>query len=279
MADFSSDDKAFRPATHHIASLSDEFLNTLITEMDNDDIVGISLGGSHARGEATTYSDVDLACFVPDSSKQRPKRFLYRDGHLVSIGTKSIAGVRDDLLHPERVIWLASSFATPRTRRILLDKDGFVHQLMQDIENFNWEPLQAKADGYASFGLMLSIERAQKILSLLAQADTLGLAYAIAKLFSNLTEIVAVQRGVMIKTDSTYYQQVEQAVGLDSAWTLFHRSITIGGSEPLAIEAQAIACLHLYRETVHLLRPILRPAHRAVIEESLVVIDRPGPIH
>jgi Nucleotidyltransferase domain len=279
MADFSSSDKAFKPVAHHVASLSNEFLNTLIDELDNDDIAGISLGGSHARGIATKYSDVDLACFVLDSTKLRPKRFLYRDGHLVSIGTKSIADIRDDLLHPERAIWIASSFATPRTRRILLDKDGSVHQLMQDIENFNWEPLQAKADGYASFGLMLSIERAQKILSALAQGDMLGLAYAIAKLFSILTEIVAVQRGVMIKTDSTYYQQVEQTVGLDSAWTLYHRSIAIGDSEPLSTEAQGIACLRLYRETAHLLRPILRPAHRTVIEESLVVIDSSGLIH
>ena len=32
------------------APLSDTFLNTLVTELDNDDIVGITLGGSHVRG-------------------------------------------------------------------------------------------------------------------------------------------------------------------------------------------------------------------------------------
>ena len=32
-------------------TLSEEFLNALVAELDNDDIVGIILGGSFARGE------------------------------------------------------------------------------------------------------------------------------------------------------------------------------------------------------------------------------------
>lgn len=50
-------------------TLSEEFLNALVTELDNDDIVGIILGGSFARGEARPYSDVDIACFVRDAVK------------------------------------------------------------------------------------------------------------------------------------------------------------------------------------------------------------------
>jgi predicted nucleotidyltransferase len=45
-------------------TLSYEFLNSLVAELDNDDIVGIILGGSYARGEARLYSDVDIACFT-----------------------------------------------------------------------------------------------------------------------------------------------------------------------------------------------------------------------
>jgi len=57
------------PAPHHPGSaeghaslpaepLPDALLNTLVTELDNDIIVGITLGGSYVRGEATPYSDV-----------------------------------------------------------------------------------------------------------------------------------------------------------------------------------------------------------------------------
>ena len=50
-----------------VPPLSDAFVKELATEFDNDHIRGIVLGGSHARGDATPYSDVDLACFVPDT--------------------------------------------------------------------------------------------------------------------------------------------------------------------------------------------------------------------
>jgi UTP:GlnB (protein PII) uridylyltransferase len=47
--------------------LSDTFLEALVAEIDTEQMRGMILGGSHARGDATPYSDVDLACFVPDS--------------------------------------------------------------------------------------------------------------------------------------------------------------------------------------------------------------------
>jgi predicted nucleotidyltransferase len=52
-----------------VEPLSDDYLNTLVIELDNDEIVGIIFGGSYARNEATPFSDVDIACFVPDSMK------------------------------------------------------------------------------------------------------------------------------------------------------------------------------------------------------------------
>ena len=76
---------------HATPLLSDEWLQILVSELDNESIIGIILGGSHVRGEATPYSDVDIACFVPDSMMPPRKRFIYRDGHLVSLGAKTAA--------------------------------------------------------------------------------------------------------------------------------------------------------------------------------------------
>jgi predicted nucleotidyltransferase len=42
-----------------VVSLTDDFLHELVQELDHEDIVGIMLGGSYARGTATRYSDVD----------------------------------------------------------------------------------------------------------------------------------------------------------------------------------------------------------------------------
>lgn len=251
--------------------LTETFLNTLVAELDNDDIVGITLGGSYVRGEATPYSDVDIACFVKDEANQQPKRFLYRDNLLVSIGTKTVAGVRNDFLKPEKAILFVSGL-----RRILLDKDGTVTRLIQEIEAFTWEPLQNAANRHASHRMMTLVERVHKVLSELLKRDELALAYVTSELVCALTEVVAVQRGVLIKSESTYYWQVQAAAGQDSDWTACHRwaigvdSIPTQGSLVLT---QAIAALRLYQETVKLLRPVLLQDHLAVAEQATRMID------
>jgi hypothetical protein len=53
--------------------------------------------------------------------KPPPKKFTSREGRLVSIGFKAIAGVRSELARPERAIFIVTGF-----RRVLLDKDGAV---------------------------------------------------------------------------------------------------------------------------------------------------------
>ncbi len=257
------------------AALSDTFLNTLVAELDNDDIVGITLGGSYVRGEATAYSDVDIACFVKDEVELPPKRFLYRDNLLVSIGTKTVAGVRNDLLKPEKAILFVSGL-----HRVLLDKDGSVTRLVQEIEAFRWEPLQKAADRYASFRMMALAERVHKVLGELLKRDELALAYVTSELVYALTEVVAVQQGVLVKSESTYYWQVQAAVGLDSDWSLCHRwaagvdSVATKGSIVLT---QAIAALRLYQETVKLLRPVLHQDHLTVAEQAMRVIDEAVP--
>jgi hypothetical protein len=73
-----------------------------------------------------------------------------------------------------------------------------------------------------------------------------------------MTEIVAVQRGVMIESDHTYYRQVQESAGLDSVWTSYH-NIAIGVT-PLdvpsrnALAMRALSSLHLYRETLSLVK-------------------------
>jgi predicted nucleotidyltransferase len=261
---------------YQVALLSDEFLNALVAELDNDAIVGIILGGSHVRGEATPYSDVDFACFVPDTMQPPPKRYMYRDGHLVSVAFKTVASIRSALTQPESAIWVASGFMP---YRLLLDKDGSVSALMQDVANFTWEPLQPAADRYASYRLMLFAEMAHKILSGLSTGNAGAISYAAAELTYALTEAVAVRLGVLVRGSSTYYQQVQDAVGADSAWARYHRiatGVVEDASDASPVQARGIAMLRLYRETATLFQPILQPQHREVIEQALRIIERAG---
>lgn len=254
---------------------SDEFLQTLVAEFNNDDIVGITLGGSYARGNATPYSDINLACFYKDEASLPSQQLLYRNGLLISVNTRTVTSIHADLTRPEKAIFLAAT-----RRRILLDKDGSVTELMKEIATFRWEPLRQRAFEYASFQMMLAAELVHKILSEILRRNDLAIAFTTAKLLSCLTEIVTVQGGVPIISNSVYYQQIEAAVGMDTAWTHYHRLVAGVDTLPAnvsLITVRAVAALHLYQETIALLKPTMQPEHIAIAEQAMRVFQEAGP--
>jgi hypothetical protein len=250
-----------------IAELPNAFLSNLVAQIDHPHFVGILLGGSYARGDATEFSDVDIACIVPDNTKLRDKRFFYRDGKLVACGVKSIEGIRASLKRPETAIVVARGIGDCR---VLLDKDGSVTALLEEVRQFTWDSLRETANHQVSFRLVMATEMAQKVANELAKGDDLSLHLPTAKLFTELTLITAIACGVLIKSDNTYYRQVQEASG--PAWAHLHRAIS-GADGPTPLREQAVASLHLYRETAALLRPIILPEHRDTVEQTLRLLE------
>ena len=251
--------------------LADAFLHALVHELDHEDIVGITLGGSYARGTATLYSDVDLACFWREGLRPSPKRFLYRRGKLISIKMTSVTEIRELLKRPDSAILFASG-----KHRLLLDKDGSVARLLAEIEAFRWEDLQVAVHAHVSLWMMLKAEDVQKVLREFQQENAPGLAFVITKLVAELTLLTALCHRTLISSDSTYYQQVQEAAGLDSAWTRYHRIATGLEKGPMGIaplRARGIAVLHLYHETLVFARPVMQTEHREIAEQVLRVIQ------
>jgi predicted nucleotidyltransferase len=252
-------------------SLTDEFLHELVQELDHEDIVGITLGGSYARGTATRYSDVDLACFWREGVKPPPKRFLYRQDKLISIKMTSVTEIRQILKQPHSALFFVST-----ARRLLLDKDGSVARLLAEIDAFRWEDLQEAANEQASLWMMLKAEDVQKVLREFEQENAPGLALVITNLVAVLTQLTALCNRTLITNDSTYYQQVQEAAGLDSAWTHFHLIATgleAGPAGIIPLRARGIAALHLYHETLVFAGPVMQTEHRAIAEQVLRVVQ------
>jgi hypothetical protein len=263
--------------------LSDELLHAIVAELDDDTTIGWILGGSYARGDATLFSDVDLARFMPDDATLGPRRYLYRDGRLISIATKTIAAWRADFTRPTRAILAVPSM---RQSRILLDKSGAIAVLQREADVFDWEPLREAAYSAAGQLLMDSAEWAHKILGALPRHDASSLAYATMWLHLCLADAVALRYGILMESSNTYFREARDATGHESAWARFSR--LAAGDTSLAelfalapttatiAEAQAIVALSLYRETVALLRPALRDEHRVVVEETMRIIAAAG---
>ena len=253
-------------------SLSDEFLRALVDELAGKQTVAIVLAGSHAQGEATPYSDVDLAHLVAAPLSGPDKRYYYRDGHLVSVATRPLAWFRATVTRPEQAVFYVAGL---REARILLDREGAFRAFQQELEHFSWTPLQEAANAYASSAMMHLAEVAHKVLSALVRGDRLSLFEATSGLWYALTQAVAVQRGVLAVSSHTHMRQVREAVGTDAPWTRYHGVVAasdVHAARATSVEARAIAALCLYRETVALLRPVIRPEHREVAEQTVVTI-------
>jgi hypothetical protein len=245
-------------------SLPPPLIESITAELSDEETAGIVLGGSYARGDANRFSDVDFAPFLREGAQPRKKQLFYRDGYLVSISYKTVAGVTSDMKLPNRAIWVVNGF---KGARVLLDRDGSLAGLLREIEAFAWGPLQQAANDYAGASLAGSAEAVHKLLGDLSIDDDLALSLSTANLLSNLTDLVAVQRGVMVKSDRTYYRQVQESAGPESAWTRYHNiaaGITQGQGHPQSIPARsrALAVLALYKETATLVERDISAGHR-----------------
>ena len=260
---------------HTSSSLPDAFLSALVAELDTDAVTALVLVGSHARGDATPYSDVDVIRLVREEPERaQQKLYTYRDGRLLGIVTRTLAHYRAGFTVPERAIFEVPSI---REAQILVDKDGAFRVLQQEARAFVWEPLQAAANAYASTVMMEYTEYVQKILRALLLGDELALSEMILDLLAAVTFAVDVQRGILAASGNSYFRQVYESVGLDAAWTRYHRfiaGIESGAMGRATTQAKGIAALRLYWETVQLLRPAFHPLHRDVVEQTALLIER-----
>jgi hypothetical protein len=257
-----------------ISSLAATFLTELVADIDEAHIRGIVLGGSHARGDATPYSDVDLACFVADSFRPLSKRFLYKDGHLITVGLKTLEGIKQQLAEPYQALWVVPGF---RQAKMLLDKDGSMSQLKHMVENFTWDSLRMEARGFAADIILADAEYVHKLFGNLWRSNLSGAAYSTQRIFDGATMAMALYYGVFITTDSLYYQEVESAVGSDSNWTYYHcllSGLKTNSEDTTTIDARGKLALHLYRETASILLPALSEQPRGIVEQVLNLIKQ-----
>ena len=248
--------------------LPEGLLDELVAELDSRDVAGIVLGGSHVRGTATALSDVDLAVFVQERTQTRPRRYFYRRGLLISVATKSLPGVRADLLNPQMAVRVVPGLAGAR---VLLDKNGSIARLISELEQFSWAPLQGRANVQVSALMYGFVEAVHKLANELLKGNQAGVAYTVDKVVDALTEAVVLFRGVMIQGDSTYFLQAEQAAGEDSVWSRCHRRAAGLGGEVL--EERATASLRLYGLTLDLVRSAITGEHAPVVEEAARLVS------
>jgi hypothetical protein len=261
-----------------VITLPESFLPSLIAELKEHNVTGITMAGSFSRGQGGSYSDIDLQLYVKEKPRDLIGSLALRlwQGFLVSIHYDSIEEERAKLTSPWDAIW-----AVPGLRQavILYDPTGSLADLKQAAVEFEWSPLQSLADRYASSEIAAYAEEIYKILSGLSTENESKVLYANIGLVPGMAKIVAVQRGILIETENRYFEFIQDSVGRDSEWTRLFR-LALGAdtssekTPPYRI--RGIASLNLYHQTAKLMDSILLEEDREVIISALNLISAAG---
>ncbi|GCE29459.1 hypothetical protein KDA_49430 [Dictyobacter alpinus] len=252
--------------------LSDAFLQKLVADIDDETVTAIILHGSYARGDARPpYSDIDIVRITRETPERRQqKQFIWYDGYLLNLSSRPLSIYKEWLRIPQEAIFRLS---TIRDAHILLDREGVFHAFQQEISHWAWSSLQADADVYASRLLTELSEVILRTLGAIYRGDTTMLVERICvHILPTVMEAVGVQKGILARGDH-YLQQVQEAIGLESAWTQYYMQAAGVSSSSLSIEQRGIAAIHLYQETVSSLASHIQPEHRQTIETLLHMVD------
>ena len=259
-------------------TLTDSFLQSLVAHLDDENTVGVTMAGSYARSEGGPYSDVDIHHYVRQKSTIAAEAYSlrYTDDHLVSITLIMLEEEYASLRDPKKAVWAIPGLCQ---ERILLDKDGSIAALKESAAKTTWAQLQTAADAYASWNLSGCAEEVHKVLAGLAQRDESKTLYAIWGLTRGLTDTLLVQRGILVQTENTYIDLVQDTAGRMSDWTCQFRLAV--GLDPLQLEQPAFigygtAGLRLYCETARLLKNILSGEEAAVVNRTVRIIVEAG---
>jgi hypothetical protein len=249
-----------------------QLLLDLASKFYNDRTVAIALFGSYARGDATPFSDLDLVRFTDVPSAD--ERTLHQRGDLlISLWTSTIQSHYSEMSHP----WTACRCVVGiRQAQSLIDPTGAFAALQAVAFEFKWELLQDAAGNFSSNIIFHEAENARKIMGALLTGNESAMVFGITELCQNLTRALTVQRGELITSESSYFEQAQRCGGLDTSWTRLLRiaaGVAAGSPDYSPLTARAHAVLELYHETALLLHSILRAEHIAVIDATVKAIE------
>ncbi|MCE7980143.1 MAG: nucleotidyltransferase domain-containing protein [Caldilinea sp. CFX5] len=249
---------------------------TLAKQFDAPTVKAIVLMGSHARGDAGPYSDVDLVRFVAEADADLAGAGSHLLGSLlVVVSNVTPSQVEAWFTEPKAA---TETVAGLRLARVLVDRNHTFVAIQARAQAFAWdEMLQGKADLWASEQMVGWIEEVHKGLEGLRRRDPGRLLNASFGLSWGLSNVVKVQRGVLVSGDNGFFNEVAAAVGVETAWSQL-RAIAFGVADvhgrPPSLRERVVAGLHLYGLTAELLGPAIQPEHAPLIAQTIQLINQ-----
>jgi hypothetical protein len=243
-------------------SVPAELTDQLVADLTHQGADVIALTGSHARGNATSRSDLDVIV-IGDG----PRYFVeVRDGVLVAQAWSTEAEQRRRFGDPREV-----GTAVPGWREavILHDPDGHGARLKQDALDWNWQQIDDLCDRWVADELVGYAEEAQKLVAAVESQQVLSAAVLRTLLAFRMPRIVSVHHRLLYGSENVLWDQVGDVMGAE--WQRTHAAaLSVGGE---SFDESCAAALHLFRLVVDTVRHLLDERQFGVVGHALAAMS------
>ncbi len=245
----------------------DAAVRQIVTELRDELLArgakGTLVTGSHARGRATAYSDIDL--FVVGEGPH--EWFECRGGRLVAAHWWTPEQARQRMHDPSTAFVAALGW---RDAVVIDDPQGIAAEIKRDAEAWSWERIDREADDWVAAQLTGWAEYAQKLAGALADDRELDAGAIRAELAVRLCNVLAVHRRLTSESENGLWETIADAGGPE--WrTAQEQAFNVRGTDGRAAAAGAIEMFALLARDA---RRLLADRQRAVVDHVLAAVER-----
>lgn len=183
----------------------------IATELINAGAMAVVLMGSHARGDATTHSDIDLYVI-----SEGPGYWLERrDGFLVSTSWRTVAQIEAEFTSPAD-----AGGAIPGWRQavILEDPDCLAAALVDRATHWTWDVIgEDRLNDWVAEQLTGYAEEVHALISQFRQRNLRFAAVERSLLAVRVPVIMGVHRRILYESENYLWDRVAEEMGLEWA--------------------------------------------------------------
>jgi Nucleotidyltransferase domain len=236
----------------------DRVVKAIVRELDGDGAEAVVLAGSHARDEATQFSDVDLYA-IGDGPRYRLR---VEQGVLLSLSWRSAAQEREALRDPASVGGTVPGW---RSARILHDPTSVAAALQADARAFDWSTIATECDAWVADQITGYAEEVLKLVGARRAGDGQVAAVQRSILALRLPMIMAVHQRVLYDAENRLWRLVAEAAG--DRWATAQAE-ALGLGDPHRADE---AALRLYQLAADAVRALLSVDQLAVVDFALAI--------
>jgi predicted nucleotidyltransferase len=217
----------------------------------------VILVGSHATGDATADSDIDLAA-VGDGPHYRLE---IQDALLVSVGW---ATAEEQIRRLSDPAWLGSHVPGWRHCVVLQDPDAVAAEIKQQALDWEWERATKECNEWVAANVAGLAEEVLKVVASLRTGDDLNAAAQRSVIAQRLAIALAIHRRILYGSENRLWSLVADELG--ARWSAAQASaLGLTGDD---LQASCRSALELFELAVHEVREVFNERQLAVVEHA-----------